>query len=193
MHYEDLLKAKIFPELEAGISNWDKPHTEAVVEHIKAIIENSPQLNLDKDVLIIAAYAHDWGYSGLFEAGKPLSLDDINNAKKAHMRIGADKLSKLLQASVFNFLSEERKKRAVHLVGVHDKLGDLKDPDEIVLMEADTLGGLDIEKVKPSFDKASNERYMRGVRKMRYPKFMTDHGKKQFEKLYRSREEYYAK
>ena len=51
MNYEDVLKAKIFPELEAGRPNWDKPHTEAVVEHVKAIVDDSPKLDLGKDVL----------------------------------------------------------------------------------------------------------------------------------------------
>ena len=86
--YEDLLKSTILPELEAGRPNWDKPHTEAVVGCIKAIVNNSFALHLDKEVLIIAAYARDWGYAGLFKEGKTLSLDDVNNAKETHMKIG---------------------------------------------------------------------------------------------------------
>ena len=70
MNYDDILKSTILSELEAGRPNWDKPHTEAVVEHIKAIINSEPSLNLDTEVIVIAAYAHDWGYAGLFEDGK---------------------------------------------------------------------------------------------------------------------------
>lgn len=193
MNYEDLLKQKILPELEAGRPGFDKPHTEAVVEHVKAIVDNAPELNLDRDVLIIAAYAHDWGYSGLFKYGKPLDLKDVGDAKKAHMAIGADKLKELLKDKVFDFLTKEQKQRAIHLVEIHDKLELLKDNDELILMEADTLGGLDVSKVTPSFDKESNERYMNGVRKIRFPLFITKYGKQKFEELYKAREDFYAK
>lgn len=189
--YEDYLKKKIFPDLEKGRPNWDRPHTEAVVKHIKAIIDYSPELNLDKTVLVIAGYAHDWGYSGLFAAGKPLSINDVGSAKPAHMKLGAEKISYLLGDDKFSFLTGEQKKRVTHLVEIHDEVEVLKDPDEIVLMEADTLAGLDTQKVKPSFDKDSNVRYMESVRMKRYPLFMTNYGKKLFEKLYKLREKYY--
>ncbi len=192
MTYKDLLKSTILPELEAGRPNWDKPHTETVVEYIKAIINHSPELNLDKDVLIIAAYAHDWGYAGLFKDGKPLNLDDVNNAKEAHMKIGADKLKTLLANKLFDFLSVAQKERIIHLVRIHDNLQSLEEPDELALMEADVLGGLDIEKVKPNFDRVSNDKYLRDVKSKRFPMFITDYGKQQFEKLYKSRQEYYA-
>ena len=192
MDYEKVLQKKIFPELESGRPNWDRPHTLAVVKHIKAIIKNSPSLNLDEDALVIAAYAHDWGYADLFEGGKPLSLDDVNSAKKAHMIIGAKKITKLLKNTTFNFLTKTQKLRIAHLVRVHDKVNILKDVDELVLMEADTLGGLDITMVKPSFDKDSNERYMRGVKMKRFPLFITDYGKQAFKKLFKSRKDYYA-
>lgn len=191
MNYEDILKTNILPELEAGRPDFDKPHTIAVVEHIKGILKNTPTLKLNKDVLIIAAYAHDWGYAGLFENGKFPSLDDVNNAKEAHMVLGAEKLSKLLNNRVFDFLTREEKDRAVYLVMVHDQLASLKDQDEIILMEADTLGGLDVEKAKPTFDKDSNARYMEKVRVTRLPMFITDYGKQMFEKLYQSRVDYY--
>ena len=191
MNYETLLQKTIFPELEKGRPNWDKPHTQAVVQHLKTIINNSPELNLDFDVLLIAAYAHDWGYAGLFKDGKQLSIADVNDAKSAHMTIGVKKLTKLLSNPTFDFLSSERKQRATHLVKIHDKIDELTDSDELVLMEADTLGGLDIEKVKPSFDLDSNTKYMIGVKNHRFPKFITKCGKEQFEKLYQMRADYY--
>lgn len=191
-NYEDLLKGKILPELEAGRPNWDKPHTEAVVEHIKAIIDKNPELNLDKVVLVIAAYTHDWGYAGLFKAGKPLNIDDVDNAKASHMKMGAEKVKELLHNNVFNFLTENQKLRVERLVQVHDDLKTIRDLDEIVFMEADTLGGLDVEKVKPSFDKESNAKYMEGVKNTRYPMFITNYGKQMFRKLFQSRQDFYT-
>lgn len=186
------LQDTIFPDLEKGRSDFDKPHTKAVVEHTKGIVDNSSEHNLDRDVLIIAAYAHDWGYSGLFRDDKPLDYDGVSDAKKAHMKIGADKLKELLKDEVFSFLSEKQKLRVIHLVQVHDDLKVLKDTDELVLMEADTLGSLDVEKVKPTYDKTSNDKYMEEVLKKRFPLFVTEYGKKQFRRLYEARKSFYS-
>lgn len=189
--YEELLKRTILPELEVGRPNFDRPHTEAVVYYIKEIIMNNPGLDLDRDVLIIAAYAHDWGYSGLFKKGKPIEIDDVAKAKKNHMTISVSKLKELLKSHEFGFLSDERKERAIHLVEIHDELDVLKDNDEFVLMEADTLGGLDVSMLKPTFNKISNTKYMKNVKTKRYPLFFTEYGKEKFKKLYKSRKAYY--
>ncbi|QQS39124.1 HD domain-containing protein [Candidatus Woesebacteria bacterium] len=189
--YEKVLQDAIFPELEKGRPNWDKPHTETVVCYVKKIIEKSKELNLDEDVLIIAAYAHDWGYARLFEKGKRLSLEDINKAKKVHMIIGADNIKNLLTSDEFDFLSNKQKRRVEHLVRVHDNLDILQDTDELVLMEADTLAGLDVKSVKPSFDAVSNARYMRSVYTKRYPLFITDYALDLFAKLFKQRQDYY--
>lgn len=190
--YEVFVKEAIFPELEQGRPNWDQPHTEVVVMHIKSIINENPQLPLDPVVLIIAAYAHDWGYAGLFYNGQILSSEDIQEVKDLHMEIGAEKLSLLLENPVFNFLSLEQKQRAVHLVLNHDRLEALTELDELILMEADTLAGLDVEKVTPTFNQASNQRYMATALNKRFPLFITEFGKKEFERLYQSRSNYYA-
>lgn len=193
MQYEEILKAAILPELEQGRPNWDKPHTETVVKHLKSILSNHPELDVDADVLIIAAYAHDWGYAGMFSAGEQLSFADVSNAKSLHMHLGAEKLTELLKKPEFDSLTDAQKARAIHLVGVHDSLDLLKTVDEIVLMEADTLAGLDVESVEPSFDADSNAKYMGGVRHKRLPLFMTSYGKAEFERLYRAREDFYSK
>lgn len=187
---ETYLQNNIFPEFERGRPDWDRPHTESVVGYLKEIVENS-NVDLDFEVLLIAAYAHDWGYANLFEQGQPAQLGEVNNAKKAHMHVGAEKLKRLLEASFFDYLTAEQKARAVHLVIVHDMIYKLTDLDEIVLMEADTLGSLDVTRIKPTFNKESNEKYIHGARKGRFTRFRTEYGKKEFERLYKLREEYY--
>ncbi|HUW22225.1 MAG TPA: HD domain-containing protein [Candidatus Bathyarchaeia archaeon] len=107
---EDYLQKKIFPELEKGRPDFDKPHTVAVVKKLKEILKNSPALKLDKIVLIIAAYSHDWGYAGLFQDGMPVQLKEVNDAKNDHREIGAKKLAGLLRNKFFNFLTREQKK-----------------------------------------------------------------------------------
>ncbi|HUW21155.1 MAG TPA: class I SAM-dependent methyltransferase [Candidatus Bathyarchaeia archaeon] len=188
---EEYLQAKILPELEKSRPNFDRPHTLAVVTKIKEIIQGSPQIEVDKIVLLIAAYAHDWGYFGLFRDGQILKMDDVQQAKSEHMRLGAKKISKLLEDKLFSFLTERQKKRCAHLVLVHDNLKALKDLDELILMEADTLGGLDTSLIKPTFDFESNRRYIKGVKKKRGPLFITDYGKKELPRLIKMRIDYY--
>jgi hypothetical protein len=96
-----------------------------------------------------------------------------------------------LNDKIFSFLTDKQKKRCIHLVAVHDSLADLKDNDELVLMEADTLGGLDTSFVKPTFDFESNDKYMRGVKEKRVPKFITKFGKKAVKTLIQRRTDYY--
>lgn len=188
---EAFLQQAIFPELEQGRPDWDKPHTIAVVYYLKEIIRLSPHYKVDFIVLLVSAYAHDWGYAGLFEKGKELVLQDILSMKELHMKIGVEKVTKLLQDSFFSFLSTQQKERIIHLVGVHDKLAEIKDTDERILVEADTLGGLDTDRIKPFTDKESSDRYIRGVEKKRIPLFITDYGKKTVAMLIEKRKNYY--
>ena len=58
---EEYLKEKILSDLERGRPDFDKTHTLAVVYWLNKIVEHSPELCLDNDVLLISAYAHDWG------------------------------------------------------------------------------------------------------------------------------------
>ena len=189
---EKYLQEKIFPELETGRPGIDRPHTEGVVYHLKRIINNTPELNLDKPVLLIAAYAHDWGYAKLFKAGQALQMADVANAKNEHMIKGSQLVTSLVQDPFFNFLSDEQKTRAIHLVEVNDKLEILKDFDELVLMEADTLGGLDTSFYQPTFNKESNDKYMQNVLEKRFPKFITTFGKQEFPRLFKMRQDFYS-
>lgn len=187
---ELFLAERIFPELERGRPDWDKPHTQAVVHYLKEILRNTPDISVDAAALLIAAYAHDWGYSGLFNAGKPRNLDDILRMKALHMELGVQKITGLLTDSFFSFLTVMQKQRIIHLVGVHDKLSQITDLDEHILVEADTLGGLDTDRVTPFADKKSSEQYIQGVRHKRMPLFITLYGKSKLQELLHKRETY---
>lgn len=141
--------------------------------------------------MLIAAYAHDWGYANLFTNGKLADYDTVANTKNAHMEVGAKKLKQLLTASFFCFLNEKQKNRAIHLVKVHDQLDKLNDPDEIILLEADTLGAMDIDLVKSTFDKKSNEKYIQELTEKRLPKFITEYSIQEASKLIKKRKDYY--
>jgi hypothetical protein len=191
MQLETYLQDKIFPELEKGRPDFDRPHTESVVFYLKEILKNTPNLSVDFIVLLISAYAHDWGYAGLFKNGKVLRLQDIMNMKELHAEKGVEKVTELLKDDFFVFLTDQQKERIMHLVGIHDRLKLLKDVDELVLMEADTLGGLDTDKIKPTVDNKSNEKFLRGVKELRMPLFITDYGKQKVKELIEKRKDYY--
>ena len=157
---EAFLQDKILPDLERGRPEQDRPHTLAVVQKLKDILAHEPGLRLDRHVLVIAAYAHDWGYADLFSGGTPVQLDAMQQAKKLHMQLGAERLKALLDDSFFDFLSSAQKTRAVYLVSVHDNPDMWVETDVQVLMEADTLASLDVTLVKPTFDYVSNKKWM---------------------------------
>lgn len=188
---EQKLRSFILPDLKRGRKDFDKNHTIAVVVKLKEILKHS-SFRVDKTVLLIAAYAHDWGYTQLFTQGVSNNLAEVVKHKAEHMKIGAQKLENFLQDPFFNFLSTAQKQRAIHLVAVHDRLDILQDTDELLLLEADTLASLDINLVKPTFDFASNEGYLRSVKQKRVPKFITDYGKKEVKRLFQLRKNYYC-
>jgi hypothetical protein len=187
---EEYLKEKILPDLEKSRGGFDKIHTLEVVERIKKIINHNPDLKLDKIVLIIAAYAHDRGYSGLFKDDEVMSANKIENAKKLHMDVGAEKVKNLLKNDVFSFLTDEQKERCIHLVAVHDKKFEIKDVDELILAEADMLSGIDIG-TKPKLDPKSNKLFMDSLLNTRLPKFITEFSKNEAKRLIQAREAYY--
>ncbi|MFH0805001.1 MAG: HD domain-containing protein [Patescibacteria group bacterium] len=189
---EAYLVEKIIPDLEKGRPGFDAPHTLEVVSWVKKILEHEPRIVADRQVMLIAAYAHDWGYAGMFAHGRTLQIDEVIDAKKRHMERGAQKLRKLLGDPFFSFLSDTQKQRSIHLVAVHDKLGALEDSDEIVLMEADTLSGLDVETKKSQFDAASNKKFITAVAATRIPRFITKFGRREVKRLLRVRARYYT-
>lgn len=188
---EEYLKEKILPDLEKSRGGFDKIHTLEAVDWLKQIIEHNPELKLDKDVLLIAAYAHDWGYSDLFAEGEIMQFEKVKKAKKLHMELGAQKLEKLLEDYFFSFLTDTQKERSIHLVAVHDKKFELKDVDELILMEADMLSSLDINTKKPIFDAESNKKFMEVMLVTRIPKFITEFSKKEAKRLVKAREAHY--
>ncbi len=132
--------------LAEGRPGWDVPHTLAVVRWAYELaLENS----LDVKVVVTAAYLHDVGYYGLFEESEVAGLTQVMNRKERHMVVGAEMVKRFLEG--VEGLTEVQKARVVHLVGIHDKVGELNAVDELVLMEADSLGAIDVDWVEPTY------------------------------------------
>jgi HD superfamily phosphodiesterase len=164
-----------------GRKAWDLPHTKAVVRFAIEIAEQEKQ---DKLILFTASWFHDTGYAGLFDTKDSNNMQNILDRKKLHMEKGAEYVKEFLDRSdIREFYTTSQRARIVHLVSIHDKLKELKDLDEMILMEADTLGALNPEGVTRSLDEQSQKRYMQGVLKARWPKFRTELGKKYFREI----------
>lgn len=188
---EKFVSNKILPEIrQKGRKNFDYRHTKAVVCWIKKIISEVNN-NLDDLVLITAAYAHDWGYVDLFK-GIETNLETITNSKKRHMLKGGKMIKYFLQKDLSSFFSKKQIERVSHLVKVHDQIEALKEEDEIILMEADTLGMLDVKRVKPTFSKTENKLFMeREIYGRRLLHFKHAYALKVARRLAKAREQYY--
>jgi len=189
---EAILRATILPELEKGRKDFDRPHTEAVVHWTKTILEHLNNPELDPQVLITAAYAHDWGYIGLFEGANSSDRQEIAKRKPLHMERGAQYITELINTRLAEHFSPEQTVLTAHLVRMHDRVEDLQTESELLLMEADTIGMLDTKRVRPTFSKADNEVFLaREFYKRRLPRFPHEFAREVATKLAKEREHYY--
>ena len=58
--------------------------------------------------------------------------------------------------------SDAQATRVVHLVSVHDKVDQLKSPDEVAFGVVDTLAAIDVSCAKPTFGYEEYKKYMAG-------------------------------
>lgn len=189
---ELILRQTILPDLEKGRKDFDRPHTEAVVFWMKTLLGLLSNPELDTQVLITAAYAHDWGYIGLFDGLNSDDLLTIRKMKPVHMERGAKKIEELVRLKLSTLFSEDQITRCAHLVLVHDLVETLKDEDELLLMECDTLGMIDVNRVKPTFTKESNSLFMeREIKSRRIPLFLHTQAKDFAQKLALARLQFY--
>jgi hypothetical protein len=191
---EQSLREKILPELSQGRQNFDLNHTEAVVHWMKQLLVNGEISSvIDSQVMITAAYAHDWGYVGLF---KGVNSDDpkvIKQRKPLHMQLGAKKIKQLIEEKLQIFFSSQQADLVVHLVNVHDEVEELQIAEELLLMEADTLGMLDVSFVTPTFTAQENLRFVQNeVISRRFPKFTHPFARLSGEILLQTRLKYYG-
>lgn len=176
--------------LREGRADWDEPHTRSVVYYAGLLAQAVAEA--DPLVLTTAAWFHDIGYFGLFEAGESGIYEGVLDKKLKHMIEGA-KMARLFleRSNIIDRYTAEQRERIVHLVSIHDKAEELQALDEIILMEADTLGAIDISRVKPTFDTEGGRRYIMKQKERRIPRFQTDLGKDLAEVLVPIFEDYF--
>lgn len=181
-YIEQTLQANIFPDLKNSRKDFDLQHTKAVVYWMKKLISNINIPTLDPQVLITAAYAHDWGYFGLFEGIDSNNLDEIMKKKPLHMQRGSEKINHLIKTKLSKYFNPKQTRQVTHLVKVHDLVEDLKSDEELILMEADTLGMIDTDVITPSFDKKNLQKHIKNeLLGRRIPLFFHPYAKQQAE------------
>lgn len=193
-YIERILRQIILKDLaNKGRPHWDKPHTEAVVYWVKHLLKLLDNPKLNTKVMIAAAYAHDWGYTGLFKQNKPITLDQARSQKQIHMHRGALQIERLIYQRLSAYFTQTEIIHIIDLVAVHDNLKKLKTTAEILLMECDTLGMLDVNLVKPTLSTSANQHFINtSIYKKRLPLFKHELAKKIAAKLILARENYYA-
>lgn len=161
--------------LSQGRKDWDEPHTRSVVYYARKIATAE-----GADVLVAAsaAWLHDIGYFGLFEGDSSKQHAEIKARKEQHMIRGAQMSQELFaRPEMQRRVSTQQAERIVHLVKVHDEVEKLSALDEVIMMEADTLGAIDVTRVRPTFNYANAMRYMEGLTQRRIPRFITTTGR----------------
>lgn len=191
-HVEQVLKEVILPDLDQGRKNFDKPHTEAVVYWTKQLLTRIPLPHLDSQALITAAYAHDWGYFKLFEGVDSDDPAEISKKKAEHMERGASMITDLIENQLVTYFTASQKQLIAHLVSVHDQVERLTTEIELTLMEADTLGMLDVKRVTPTFAKVENNIFIQDqFYNRRLPRFIHSYAKQQATELVKKRAAFY--
>jgi hypothetical protein len=182
---ERVLQQIILKDLtNKGRPDWDRPHTEAVVYWMKYLLEKIDNPALNRKVLITAAYAHDWGYANLFPRGERVTVENVLPHKEHHMKRSAEMIERLLYQRLSSYYTEAEILRVVHLVSVHDKVRELKDEDELLLMETDTLGMIDEERSPATMGTAERDRFLKNsIYNLRLPRFMHSEAKKVAQEL----------
>lgn len=168
---ETILQSVIFPDLEKGRKDFDLPHTKAVVFWMKELLSHLDTPELNSKVLITAAYAHDWGYIGLFDGFNSNDPQEIAHRKPLHMERGAELITELLTTKLSEYFTAAEVAETAHLVKIHDLVEQVQTPAEVLIMEADTLGMLDVDKVKPTFSPEENTKFVTNEvynRRLRY-------------------------
>ena len=189
---ESTLQEIIFPDLLKGRKDFDLPHTKAVVFWMKELLSKINNPSIDPQVMITAAYAHDWGYIGLFDGVNSSDPKEIAKRKPLHMERSAELITNLIEDKLSKYFSVSQKELVAHLVNIHDQVEELQTDEEFLIMEADTLGMLDTDLVKPTFSKDDNESFIKNeINSRRVPSFKHHAAIQIVKELVKKREHYF--
>ena len=173
---EGKLKEKAIFYTEQSRPDWNIPHLNAAIYYMKELIKNEDG---DPKILLPAIYLHDIGYAGFLKKG--YTFEDNLKAKEEHMIRGA-KLSKALLKDL-NYFSPEEIDKISKLIEMHDNLNKIRNSEAQLVFEADSLGQVDIKRVRPNFDRENYLKWLADFKKRRVPLFKTRTGLEILKKL----------
>lgn len=175
--------------LEHGRKGWDIPHSGAVAYHAEQIALAE---GLDVKVHRTAGWLHDTGYFNAFNPHESHDLGKIMDRKALHMIRGVEYAEVFFQLKkMAGFYTPAQQELVKLLIGTHDKLDELITVDQIAFMEADTLGMIDLSRIKPTFDRVTALKNIEGELMKRASLFRTEYGKKMFVELFPKYLEYF--
>jgi len=171
--------------LEKGRVNFDIPHTRGTVDWVFRLATDYNQkvesgeipdgVPVDVIVLVTAAWPHDIGYYGEFD--EEASLSQVGDKKARHMAVGAEMAGRFLREHAADYLSQNQIIQVVNLDKVHDNLDHIESVPEKILLEADTLGAMDVSWVEPTYKGVEALNYLvRERMQKRYDLFITPLG-----------------
>jgi len=172
--YEEYLIKTVLPLLDKGRPGFNLEHTKLVIKYVKILCDLDQ--DLDREVLLITAYLHDYGYIFFSEQASPGVPNPSQEVKDEHPAKSLEYWQSIQEEQVFDFLSEEQKERIGHLILVHDELAKLQNKDELIFMEADTLGALGTDGGR-KIESERYQKYLERVQLRRIDRFITDYSK----------------
>ncbi len=181
---EEQLKLKVLVHLEKGRPGWDVPHTLACVHWMKKLLEHESG---DPAILIPAIYLHDIAYAKFSNENIRQRVMEL---KELHMQEGARITRELLPKLGFDIKAVEE---IAFLIETHDKLDEIKTPNQQLVFEADSLGQIDRERVEPTFSREDAIISLERFKANRAPRFKTKTGKKFLKLLLKQAELYMEK
>ncbi len=178
---ENKIKAKVIKILEKNRPNWNIPHTLDAVKWMRLLIKAEGG---NERILIPAIYLHDTGYPIL---KKGYSYKEMMASKPGHSEIAAKNTPSILKN--LNFKQDEIV-RIAHLVEIHAKHDLIKEHNEQLIFEADSLAQINYNEVPPSFNKDDTIKFLKYFKKQRVPMIKTKTGVKLIKKLLKEAEDY---
>lgn len=154
--------------------DWNYLHTIKTVKFMKKICKET---RADEKILVTTAYLHDIGYSKLIK--KNYSLEERINAKKEHMKIGAKLAEPILKDLEY---SKKEITEILRLIKIHDKLNKLKEENDFLIVEADSLGGL-ATRENSAFTTFELNQYIKIFKRKRLHLIKSNFGKKEVANL----------
>ncbi len=181
----------VIPLLENG-RPFDLKHTFATAYWAGQICI---QENLDPEILIPAALFHDTGWTALFNSndGGSRDFDKIQDKKKQHMINSENITRKYLEKHPQ--LSKSKRLQILFIIRNHDEI----DKVELIrnniylnaLVEADTLGQIDLKRVTITFNKENLKKFISDLLGRRELLFYSEFGKRSLEQLLDKLYKYY--